>query len=251
MGITQIVQPFYTQLPAEDFRLVPRVGQFCRTVVPSLRLIPQVMDVERADPQEHLATKFEIRYMHPTGDFVKKNRLPIHRLNLGETEEILLHKGKLRPAIIVSTGVTLFEDIVLLLKRMGRRHLQQNCLLVVPLYGIQTEGHPGGFPQVMVARIKGMMYRQFFFCPAQDSPLTIDSVARLDRLQILLHESVDGVRSPAYIPLQTSLSTEATGVLLAMLRQFFGATDEAEGDLEAMRELAMGTIPPEALAPVK
>ena len=96
-----------------------------------------------------------------------------------------------------------------------------------------------------------MMYRQFFFCPAQNSPLAIDSVGRLDRLQVLLHESVDGARSPAYTPLQTSLSNDATGILLAMLRQLFGATDEAEEDLKTVRELAMETIPPEALAAVK
>jgi hypothetical protein len=28
------------------------------------------------------------------------------------------------------------------------------------------------------------MYRQFFFCPKVNSPLTSDSVARLDRLQV-------------------------------------------------------------------
>lgn len=208
------------------------------------------MDVERADPQEHFATKFEIRNMHPTADFVKKNRLPIHRLNLGETEEILVHKAKLRPAIVVSSGVTLFEDVVKLLRRTGKTHLQQNCLVVVPLYGVQTLDHPHGYPPLMAARIRGMMYRQSFFCPAQGSPLAVDSVARLDRLQVLLHESDTGVRSSAYIPLQVRLSDDAVGVLLAMLRQLFGATDEAEEDLKVVRELAFSTIPPDARVPV-
>jgi len=167
-------------------------------------------------------------------------------LNLGLTEEVLIQTAKLRFALVLSAGFTIFDDVAKQLKTVGRPHLQQPFVMVAPLYGIQTDQHSGGFPPRMVARIRAMMYKQFFFCPFKNSPLIVDSVARLDRMHPVLHMSVAGVKSPSFVPSDYALSPEALGVLMGMLRELFGSTDEP--DLKVVRDLAMEALPPDAKA---
>ena len=244
MGIVQIIDPFYSTLPEDSFRRIPTVGQLCWVVSPHIYPIPKIMEVERADPQEHFATKFSIRDMNPNTDFKVKNRLPIKALGLRDTEELLIQRAKIRPAIVVGVGTTRFRDVAKILRQMGLEHLQHDSIVTVPLFGIQTTEHPGGFPPIMVARIRGLMYRQFFFCPQAGSPLTSDSVARLDRIQVVIHESSPGVKSRGYEPTQCALSPDALGVLMGMLRSQFGSPSEEH--LEAVRSLAMEAIPDSA-----
>jgi hypothetical protein len=90
----------------------------------------------------------------------------------------------------------------------------------------------------MVARIRALMYKQLFFCPKENSPLTADSIMRLDRLYAVVPNY------PAYIPEPYSLSAEALGVLMAMLRSLFGAKEEA--DFEALKTLVYESLPDEA-----
>ena len=237
MGITQIVDEFYIDLPLETFRRSPTVGQLCW--VPSVHIdpIPRILEVERADPQEHYATRFEIRNM-TKDDFKQKQRLPIKSLSLHSTEELIVHKAKRRPAIAISSEHTIFDDVSQILRRLGRRHLQQDNILVVPLYSVETEEHEGGFPPIMAARTRALMYKQFFFCPRNNDPLTDDSVARLDRLQVVVPIH------PVYMPTQVALSPESLAILLGQLRFLFGGEEE---DFDVVRQLAMEALPEEAL----
>jgi len=244
VGIVQIIDPFYQKLDLNVSAKAPQVGQIVSVVSPHPEVIPRILDVERADPKEHWATKFEIRAVDMRVDFRKKERLPIKMLNLGLTEEVLIQTAKLRFAIVLSAGFTIFDDVAKELKTVGRPHLQQPFVMVAPLYGIQTDQHTGGFPPRMVARIRALMYKQFFFCPNKNSPLTVDSVARLDRVHPVLHTSVAGVKSTEFVPTDYALSPEALGVLMGMLRELFGSIDEP--DLKTVRELAMEALPPEA-----
>jgi hypothetical protein len=237
LGIVQLIDPFYVKLPVDTFRRTSVVGQFCWVPVTHLDPIPRLLDVERADPQEHYATKFSIRNM-TDGDFKKKTRLPIKALSLRETEELVIHRAKRRPAIIISGETTIFEDVKTLLQQMGRKHLQQDNLIVAPLYSVESGDHEGGFPPVMVARIRALMYKQFFFCPRGNSPLVTDSIMRLDRLHAIVPNY------PAYIPEPYSLSAEALGVLMAMLRSLFGAKEEPE--LKTLKDLVFESLPDEA-----
>jgi hypothetical protein len=193
------------------------------------------LDVERADPQEHYATKFSIRNM-TDGDFKKKTRLPIKALSLRETEDLVIHRAKRRPVVIVSGENTIFDDVNTLLLQIGRKHLQEESLIVAPLYSVESGDHEGGFPPVMVARIRALMYKQFFFCPKGNSPLTSDSITC--RLQTIIPNY------PAYIPEPYSLSTEVLGVLMAMLQSLFGAKEEPE--FEALKALVFESLPDEA-----
>jgi len=234
LGIVQLIDPFYVELPGDTFRRASVVGQFCWVPVTHLDPIPRILDVERADPQEHYATKFSIRNM-TDGDFKKKTRLPIKALSLRETEELVIHRAKRRPAIIISGESTIFDDVRALLQQMGRKHLQEENLIVAPLYSVESGDHEGGFPPLMVARIRALMYKQFFFCPRGNSPLTADSIMRLDRLQAVVPNY------PAYVPESCSLSVDALGVLMAMLRSLFGAKEEAE--FQTLKELVFELLP--------
>lgn len=82
------------------------------------------------------------------------------------------------------------------------------------------------------------MYKQFFFCPRENSPLVTDSIMRLDRLHAVVPNY------PAYIPEPYSLSPEALGVLMAMLRSLFGAKEEPE--FNTLKELVFDSLPDEA-----
>jgi hypothetical protein len=172
------------------------------------------------------------------GDFKRKTRLPIKVLSLRETEELVIHRAKCRPAIIISGENTIFDDVKALLQQIGRKHLQQDSLIVAPLYSVEAGDHEGGFPPVMVARIRALMYKQFFFCPKGDSPLIADSIMRLDRLHAVIPIY------PAYVAEPYSLSADALGVLMAMLRSLFGAKEEA--DFEALKALVLESLPDEA-----
>jgi hypothetical protein len=238
MGITQIITQFYKDLPRDTFRKEPTVGQLCWVPALHINRIPMVMEVERADPKEMNVTKFRIRDLTES-DFKARGKLPIKSLNLRETEELVVSKAKKRPAIIVWGSPIIFEDIEKLLTSIGKSHLQEYCLALVPIYSIETVDHPRGFPPVMVSRIKALMYNQFFYCPAIRDIAFTEGVARLDRIQIILP-----TERAVYEPLPIALSEDALAVLLSMLRWWFGPVEE---DLDAYRELLRETIPPNAM----
>jgi hypothetical protein len=237
MGITQLIDPFYISLPADTYRRTPLVGQFCWIPAPHLDPIPRILEVERFRPEEHYASKFDLRNMEDK-DFTKKTKLPIKMLSLRETEELIVSKAKRRPAVIVSAACTIFDDVAAELKKLGRKHLQEEDIIVLPLYEIETDEHSGGFPPVMTARIKALMYSQFFFCPKSKLGLLNDSIARLDRIQVIrpIH--------PTYEPKKFALSPEALGLLMAMLRLLFGG--EEDKDMKALKDLAYEYAPKEA-----
>jgi len=194
------------------------------------------LEVERESPTEHYATKFKIRTMTDQ-DFKKKQKLPNWWLTLRETEELIVQRAKRRLAIVVAAENTIFDDIKEAVG--GREHLQEENILVLPLYGIESPGHEGGFPSVVVARIKALMYRQFFYCPYK-TPV-YESVVRLDRIQPVIPHH------PGWEPENIALSGEALGVLTGMLREYFGAPQDDE--MKALREMLQEALPEEAKVP--
>jgi hypothetical protein len=233
MGITQLIDPFYQSFDLKALRNRPVVGQFCWIAAPHIDKIPRIMEVERDSPNEHYATKFKIRNMTDQ-DFRRKQKLPIWSLTLRETEELFVQKAKKRLAITVAAENTIFNDVKEVVA--GREHLQEENILVLPLYGIESAGHEGGFPNVIVARIKALMYQQFFYCPYK-SPV-YEAVVRLDRIQpiIPLH--------PSWTPENIALSGEALGVLMGMLREYFGAPQDEH--MKTIREIVQEALPDEA-----
>jgi hypothetical protein len=233
MGITQLIDPFYQSLDLKALKNRPVVGQFCWIAAPHIEKVPRVLEVERESPTEHYATKFKIRTMTDQ-DFKKKQKLPNWWLTLRETEELIVQRAKRRLAIVVAAENTIFDDIKEAVG--GREHLQEENILVLPLYGIESAGHEGGFPSVVVARIKALMYRQFFYCPYK-APV-YEAVVRLDRIQPVIPHH------PGWTPENIALSGESLGVLMGMLREYFGASQDE--DLKALREIVQDALPEEA-----
>jgi hypothetical protein len=237
MSIEHLIDTFYKNLPESIFRKEIVIGQLCWIPAPHLNKIPMILEVERADPREVYATKFRVRNLLET-DFKQKAKLPIKSLNLRETEELIVSKAKKRPAIVICNSTTIYDDITKLLKGLGRLHLQEECLIAVPIYNIETDEHRGGFPPIMVSRIKALMYSQFFYCPPLLKAGLSGGVARLDRLQMVIPTS-----RAVYDPLPISLSDEALAVLTAMIRAFFGSEEK---DLIDYKEILIESLPPEA-----
>jgi hypothetical protein len=238
MGITQVIDPFYQTLDPKIPKNRPVVGQFCWIAAPHVEKAPRIMEVEREKPTEHYATKFKIRNMTDQ-DFRKKQKLPIWSLTLRETEELVIQKAKKRLAITVAAENTIFDDIKE--NVAGREHLQEENILVLPLYGIESAGHETGFPPVMVARIRALMYRQFFYCPYK-APV-YEAVVRLDRIQPIIPHH------PGWTPENVALSEDALSVLMSMLREYFGG--QPDGDMRALRDLVQEALPDAAKIPQK
>ncbi|MEA2040624.1 MAG: hypothetical protein U9N82_12500 [Thermodesulfobacteriota bacterium] len=240
MGITQLIDPFYIDMSGERFRDKPTLGQLCWVPSPQPDIIPQIFEVQRADPTEHNITKFTIRNVQET-DFQRKDELPLYRLRLRLNEELIIQKAKRRPAIVLPTTNTVFDDVITFLKSKGKKHLQQDSILVVPIFGIEKPDHPQGFPPIMTARIKALMYDQFFYCPKTPSGMTpIEGVARLDRIQVIFP-----VHRASYKPLPIRLSDDAIPILMNLLRAWvrIKGTTEDEKYLKELRELLKETLP--------
>ena len=184
MGITQLIDPFYEELHQEEFRRRPTMGQLCWVPSPHLNLIPQIFEIQRADPTEHYIGQFRIRNVLET-DFQRREELPLYKLTLRLHEELIIQKAKRRPAIVLVTSNTIFQDMGHLLKSQGKKHLQQETILVIPIFSIEKPDHPGGFPSIMTARIKALKYNQFFYCPRTPGEDLVEGVARIDRIQIV------------------------------------------------------------------
>ena len=216
------------------------VGHLVWCPVPHLEEVPRILDVDRASSNEHYATKFSI--VQITQDhFRRKEKLPIKALSLGDTEELLISKAKKRPCIIVTGNNTTFTDPAVVDEIQGRRHLQDNSVIVAPIYGLATYEDPKGFPPIMAARIKALLYNQFFYlpmtCPKTQISLREEGIVRLDR--IFAASPNRGMN-----PMDIKLAGEPLSVLTSMLQERFRGTPNDE--LKMMRELLFETLPEEA-----
>lgn len=213
------------------------VGHFVWCPVPHLDEVPRILEVERASSETHYATKFEIIQM--TGDHFKtKRKLPIKALALGDTEELLISKAKKRPCLVVACNNTAFKDGVIATELKGRRHLQDNSMILAPIYGSATPEDDKGFPPIMVARIRAFLYNQFYYlpkgCPKTKISFEKEGVVRLDRL-------FPASPNRGVTPANKKLSTEPLVLLMAVLRERFGAPPD--DDLKVVREILYETLP--------
>jgi len=222
---------FFTEIkPAECTS-----GQFCWVVSPYLEIIPKILDVERNRPEEHDEVTFEIRDASLYDDFKADRVLPVKKLNLRSNEEILVQRAKRRPGIILSVGGDTFTDIQRLLRQKGKKHLQGDPIFVIPCYSIETEDDPTGFIPEMVARIRCLLYRQFFFFPSNKR--FNEGIARFDRIQV-----VEG-RNPAAIQLTgICLSDDVLSLFLALFVYCITGIEDTE--LATIRSLAKDTYNP-------
>jgi hypothetical protein len=222
---------FYESIDKQLFQ----PGQLCWLPVPHIDPIPRILAVERSSPEEHEELKFRLREANQKGDFKAPDRtLPLKHVPLRSNEELLVQKAKRRRGVILARGMDIYEDITPILRQKAKKHLQEDALFLIPLYGIQQEEYGAGFPPEMVARIKCLLYRQFFYFPSHG--VLREAVARFDRIQVVVS------RDPAAIdPIDFCLSGMSFAVFLAMF--IYCMTGQEDEDLGTLRELCREAYP--------
>lgn len=218
-------------------------GRLIWCPVGNVEEVPRVLDVERSSPTDHYATKFDIVQLDGDRHFRTKTKLPMKAMSLADTEELLISKAKKRPCFVLSAANTDFSDHASHPATAKKRHLWNGAVLLAPLYGLATLGDTAGFPPVMVARIKAMLYNQFMHVPREcpKTKLTIgkESVVRLDRI----FSAVPTARAVHMDDIR--LAEEPLSLLLALARERLAGGVDAQ--LETMREILKETLPDEAV----
>lgn len=244
MGITKLIDPFYRKLPEDSFQKEFVTGQFCYLAAPQLDVIPWIMEVKRSDPTGHEKADFDIRKLC-VDDYCRKEDLPLYRLTLRYNEELIIHKSKRRPGIMISSDNIIFKDISELLRIKHKPHLQQEVILVAPLFSTETTLRQNGFPPEMVARTKALMYNQFYYCPPPSMGFPrIEGIARLDRLQVIVTSSFPGNRR-VFEPTNMAFTEEVTAVFMGMLTEWLGIKgrqDDVE-NLRTVKSIVAETLP--------
>jgi hypothetical protein len=215
------------------------LGHLVWCPVPQLDEIPRVLEVERESAEKHFASRFRIVQLN-TQHFRSRSKLPIAALQLHDTEELLIAKAKRRPCIIVCCNNTAFHDENAVNELKQRKHLQDQSMILAPLYGIATPEDEKGFPPKMVARIRGFLYHQFFYlpkiCPKTKLSVEKEGIARLDRL-------VAASPNRGVQPMNVKLAAEPLKLLLALMCERFGSFDS--NDLKSIREILGEAVPPD------
>src|SRR5579863_2553756 len=147
---------FYTALDGRDG---PTLGQLVWTPVPNLTPHASVVEAERTQDTSHQQVRARFVPLND-GHFVRRDhkQLPILNFKLGETEEMVAFKAKRRPAVVVGVGATVLGG----LDQYARPHHEENRVVLAPVYGLRSEDDPSGFSSVMAARVRHLLYRQYF-----------------------------------------------------------------------------------------
>lgn len=162
----------------------PQPGDLYWVPTPECNEVSRILDVGRSDPTEHQAVAFNIVEYDSQNHYRSRGRLPIHGMNLGDTEELLIAKSKRRLCVVLGTAVVDTDDLSSLKNREQRiaGHLTRNTYLVAPAFGVGTVQDPNAFLPVLVDRINRLKYAHLSCIPDRGSsaPFTARSVIRLD-----------------------------------------------------------------------
>lgn len=179
-GLLELFEPYFT---ASD-NIVPSPGDLFLVPTPEYEEIPRILDVHRNGPTEHDAVTFSIVEYSPRVHYRSRERLPIHRLNLGDTQELLISRSKCRPCVVMASSV-IDTTAISELGRQGERlakHLTKTKHLVAPTYGVATMDRPNAYLPKLVDRIDRLEYPHLACLPDQNdhSPYQARSIVRLD-----------------------------------------------------------------------
>ncbi|CAM2737103.1 Uncharacterised protein [Legionella steigerwaltii] len=235
MGILQVFDTFLEDTPSNS---KPQLGSIYWVPTPDTDEVTRILEVERATPDEHSITNFEITQINKT-HFKSRQRLPIKRLNLGDTEEIILTKGKKRPVVILSAIHTSNIDTINSgTERKLASNLGKTTYLVAPCFSVSSMLNPGTFGPILVARIRALQYPHFFCLPDPKNPDEPGSIIRLDRI------------FPTYLglcctPMEKKLHPEPFEVLLSQFSIVMNDKCAYKEPYELVKTLAQDALPTE------
>ena len=159
------------------------VGQIVCTVVPEFGHPLSVFDAKRSDQSAHNAVSGTIRTLDHRYDYrPKPERLPVFKIRLGECEELLAIRSKMRPCVVLAiAGGIPDEDLPASEANRARAAFQRTSFLVAPAYSVSTQREPRSIVPTIAARAECLMYPNLMLLPPSGGYLRQESVVRLDR----------------------------------------------------------------------
>lgn len=179
--VSEALPPYDQDAPPTSGQ--PKIGQIIRTVVPELGTTWKIFDATRSDQTSHNSASGVIRGANPLHDWKPKpNRLPIFRLGIGESTELIALRSKLRPCIVLATADGI-PDLRLPQpqRNIAREAFMRPSYLVAPIFSVGTPNESKSVTPTIAARAECLVYPNLVFLPRTGGIIRDDSVARLDR----------------------------------------------------------------------
>lgn len=156
-------------------------GRLIRTFVPYPEMKPHrlVPEDRGENARQHTRANFRLEAFRIGDPPPATGPLPVAALPLRDGETYFVQRGKVRPAVVLSTGGTEVPVAI----RGGRERWQAaRTLLVAPFYGADSGTTRGGWPAPFVDRIRRAEYPQYVLDQLPSATGSTDSILRLDHL---------------------------------------------------------------------
>lgn len=183
MGISQLFDKFYEP----DSSPTPEIGSVYWVPTSEVTEVINILQVKRATPQEHQITDFEFVEIN-SDHFKSTDRLPVKRLNLGDSQELVVTKAKKRPCVVLGKATippSQIESISDGAQRRQAKHLKRSLYLVAPFYSCAKYSENSTFGPILTARVKALMYPHLcYMAPLNPNETASNpgSIIRLDQV---------------------------------------------------------------------
>lgn len=154
------VQSLTRQWWMQDDSGVPARGRLIWTFVayPDMKPHRLVPEGRGDDARQHTRANFRVEQFRIGDPPPDSGTLPVAALPLREGEVYYVQRGKVRPAVVLSTGGA---DISREIRQGEQRWQSARTMLVAPFYGAEPGGTRGGWPAPFVDRIRRAEYPQY------------------------------------------------------------------------------------------
>ena len=213
-SIQFLVEPWW--VPAEGSQI--QRGRLITTLVPYPDMKPHrlVPEGRGDDARQHQRALFRIEQFRIGDPTHVAGILPVAGLPPHQGESYLVRRGKIRPAVVLSTGG---PEVA---RAQGSARWQTaHTIVVSPFYGADAGGTRGGWHPAFVERIRRAEYPQYV-CDRLPITGAEESILRLD------HVFAIGADPAGYYHYPFQLSPEALTVMDDWLRWLF--TGELDPD---------------------
>lgn len=239
--IGELYDGFYDSTRKRSGRPEPRQIVFCPVIETDRRL--RIGEVARSDSYAHTQVTMHIRDQEKRDFRGKDNRLPIKGLKLDATHELVISRAKLRPCLVIGCCEGIGQSSI---PEGPQRKLAASfhpIYLLAPVFHVSHADELGAFGPVVTARIKCLMYPEFFYLRQSGGYLRVPGVARLDRMFLQApHPGLGFELTDLFV------NANIFALVLGQAKYLLGQ-DMTKEQLE-VRDLMLTTLPAEA-APIK